>query len=78
MLTPLSSRVTWLCMVGLTTRQKQVLAFIKASVKRRGFSPSRREILVRFGCSEEHLRALVRKGYIKIHPIVSRGIQVLK
>ena len=65
----------------LTARQSQILDVIKENIKETGFPPTRAEIAQYFGfrspnASEDHLRALERKGYITILPGSSRGIQV--
>ena len=66
----------------LTDRQKEVLAFIKAFLKKSGFPPTSGDIAEEFGfksltASTQHVRALERKGYIKCSPGVARGIRVL-
>ena len=65
----------------ITSRQQQVLDFIKASITGKGYPPTRREIteFFKFGspnAAEEHLRALDRKGYIDLRRRTSRGITV--
>jgi repressor LexA len=67
----------------LTPAQFRVLEFIRSSVKRRGFPPTRLEIQVAMGyaspnAAEDHLKALKRKGAISITPRTARGIQVLE
>lgn len=68
-------------MEKLTTRQSEILDLIKTNIKQTGFPPTRAEIAQAFGfrspnASEDHLRALERKGYITILPGSSRGIQL--
>ncbi|HSR53921.1 MAG TPA: hypothetical protein VLV83_24095 [Acidobacteriota bacterium] len=65
----------------LTKRQEQVLEFIRTHIAGYGYPPTLREIGDRLNiCStngvDDHLRALERKGHIKVRPRVSRGIQL--
>lgn len=69
-------------MEGLTTRQAEILDFIRESIERNGMAPTRAEVALRFGfksknAAADHLRALEQKGHIKLHPELSRGIQLL-
>ena len=66
----------------LTARQQQVLDCIRESQSETGMAPTRAEIAERMGfqsknAASDHLRALERKGYIKLHGDRSRGIQLL-
>ena len=66
----------------LTPAQSNVLEFIRSYIEQRGFPPTRPEIQTHFGYSsagaaQDHLRKLERKGAIKIHRRVVRGIEVL-
>lgn len=66
----------------LTARQEQVLDCIRESQMETGMAPTRAEIAERMGfqsknAASDHLRALERKGYIKLHGDRSRGIQLL-
>lgn len=66
----------------LTARQQQVLDCIRESQMETGMAPTRAEIAERMGfqsknAASDHLRALERKGYIKLHSDRSRGIQLL-
>lgn len=70
-------------MEGLTSRQAEVLDFIRENLERTGMAPTRAEIALRFGfrsknAAADHLRALDQKGYIKLHSDLSRGIQLLE
>lgn len=70
-------------MEGLTTRQAEVLDFIRENIDNTGMAPTRAEIALRFGfrsknAAADHLRALDQKGYIKLHSELSRGIQLLE
>ena len=71
-------------MVGqdLTPRQKQILEFIKQTVRQRGYPPSVREIGEALGLSSSstvhgHLSRLEEKGYIRRDPTKPRAIEVL-
>ena len=69
-------------MEGLTTRQAEILDFIRESIERNGMAPTRAEVALRFGfksknAAADHLRALEQKGHIKLYPELSRGIQLL-
>jgi len=65
----------------LTTRQEEVLDFVRAFIRERGYPPSVREIGVRFHiyprAAFDHLKALERKGYLKRTGSTPRGIEVL-
>ena len=68
-------------MIALTSRQQQVLDFIRAFMETEGAPPTRAEIAEAIGfrsvnAAEEHLRALVRKGVLTVLPGVSRGIRL--
>jgi repressor LexA len=56
-------------MKGMTTRQRQVLDFMRAFTDRHGVPPAVREIAERFGFTAraafDHLRALERKGMLE-------------
>ena len=66
----------------LTDRQREVLDCIRRNVQDTGMAPTRAEIAELMGfqsknAASDHLRALERKGYIRIHNDRSRGIQLL-
>ena len=68
-------------MTELTERQRQVLEFIDAEVRRRGYPPSVREIGEAVGLSSSstvhaHLAALQEKGYLRRDPTKPRAIEV--
>lgn len=68
---------------GLTERQQQVLDCIRSHLMDTGMAPTRAEIADIMGfqsknAASDHLRALERKGFIRIHNDRSRGIQVLE
>lgn len=66
----------------LTERQQEILDFIKHAIKEQGFPPTLREIGKAFGIRStkgvnDHLAALERKGKIRRHAELSRGIEVI-
>jgi repressor LexA len=65
----------------LTERQEKVLGFLKSYAKRHGYPPTFREIGEHFGfqwaASRMHLKAMEKKGFIKMTPSKSRGIEIL-
>ena len=67
----------------LTSRQQEVLAFIRNSVEVFGVPPTRAEIASAFGfasanAAEDHLRALSRKGAITLETGSARGIRLVE
>ncbi len=67
---------------ALSTRQQQVLDFLRATVARRGYPPSVREIGEALGLSSpstvhSHLSALAKAGYIRKDPSKPRAIEIL-
>jgi repressor LexA len=65
----------------LTTRQKQVLDFIRDLIRNRGYGPTVREIGENFDINSPngvmcHLKALEKKGIITREPNMSRAIQL--
>ena len=68
-------------MVKLTPRQSEVLEFIKCYIDDTGYPPTRADIAKELGfrsanASEEHLKALAKKGAIEMIPGASRGIRL--
>lgn len=66
----------------LTTRQRQVLEFIREELTASGMPPTVAEIAAAMGVSSTngirgHLQALERKGAIELVPNASRGIRLL-
>ncbi len=64
---------------ALTKRQNQILKFISEYIDNIGFPPTRNELSAHFGfrspnAAESHLRALEKKGVIRIERRRSRGI----
>ncbi len=65
----------------LTKRQNEILTFIRSSQQKNGYPPTRAEISAHFGfaspnAAEAHLRALERKGAVRLQSGVSRGIHL--
>ncbi len=70
-------------MSDLTARQAEILQFIRDTLEASGYPPTRAEICTAFGFSspnaaEEHLRALERKGAIRLEPGAARGIRLVE
>ena len=68
-------------MIKLTARQSEVLDFIRSYIEEIGYPPTRADIAKELGfksanASEEHLKALARKGAIEMIPGTSRGIKL--
>ena len=66
-------------MKKLTNRQEEILNLIKVHISDFGFPPTRADISKALGfkspnAAEEHLRAIEKKGFIKILSGASRGI----
>ncbi|MCK3655597.1 repressor LexA [Pasteurellaceae bacterium Macca] len=66
----------------LTPRQQEIFDFVKNHIENTGMPPTRVEIAREIGfkspnAAEEHLKALARKGYIKMLSGTSRGIRIL-
>jgi len=69
-------------MDNLTTRQQEILDFLKQWIHEHGMPPTRAEMCASLGfrspnAAEEHLRALQRKGAIEMLPGSSRGIRIM-
>jgi repressor LexA len=67
---------------SMTDRQRQILEYVRAEVRRRGFPPSVREIGEAVGLSSSstvhsHLAALEAKGFIRRDPSKPRALEVL-
>jgi repressor LexA len=68
--------------IALTTRQRQILDYILATVHDRGYPPSVREIGEAVGLSSpstvhSHLSALTKAGYLRRDPSKPRAIEVI-
>ena len=68
-------------MKELTKKQRKVLEFLTSYTKKYGYPPTIREIGEHFGflwtAARGHLQAIGRKGFIKINPSRSRGIEII-
>lgn len=67
----------------LTMIQNDVLDYIKTYIGAEDSAPTRSEIASAFGWSshnaaECHLRAIAKKGYIRLVPGISRGIRIVR
>ncbi len=65
----------------LTDRQRHIFDFISRSIREKGAPPTIREIGERFSIRSTNgvrsiLSALIKKGYIRKTPLVSRGIEL--
>lgn len=70
-------------MSKLTLRQEKVLQLIKNYAEETGYPPTRAEIAKILGyksanAAEEHIKALARKGAIRVIPGASRGIRLVE
>jgi repressor LexA len=66
----------------LTDAQQGVLDYIVQYRNSKGWPPTRGEIAKHFGwdssnAATQHLRLIEKKGYIRLVPMISRGIEVL-
>jgi len=66
----------------LSTKRQHIIDFIHRFLMDRGYPPTVRDILSGCGISstsvvDYHLKALAKEGYIRRHPEVSRGIELL-
>ncbi|OGW25221.1 MAG: repressor LexA [Nitrospirae bacterium GWC2_42_7] len=68
-------------MKELTLKQRSILEFITTCIQKLGYPPTVREIGEHFGflwaAARGHLKTLEKKGFIKIAPYRSRGIEVV-
>jgi repressor LexA len=65
----------------LTERQREILDFIASTERRRGVTPTHREICDRFGytsygTAHKHLKLLERKGFLRRRPHQKRGLEL--
>lgn len=70
-------------MSKLTSRQQEIVDFIKNTLEVLGAPPTRAEIAQAFGFSspnaaEDHLRALAKKGVLVLEPGAARGIRLVE
>ena len=69
--------------IRLTDRQNEVLAFVSAFIEENEYPPTRGEICLHFGfksptAAYDHLKALEKKGLVKVFKGCSRGVKVLQ
>ncbi len=69
--------------VKLSKKQEEILNFLKAEIKSKGYPPSVRETCAAVGLSSTstvhaHLKTLERKGVIRRDPTKPRAIEILK
>jgi len=67
----------------LTTKQRQVLDFLKSEIRQHGYPPTVREICDAVGLSSTstvhaHLETLERKGFIRRSPTKNRSTEILE
>ena len=65
----------------LTPKQQKILDFVRKTIEKTGFPPTRAEIAKAFrysspNAAEDHLRTLERKGALELTPGASRGIRL--
>ena len=69
-------------LLPLTTRQREVLEFVRQFMAKAGYPPTVREIGAHFGFVPrsifDHLKALERKGYLRRTASKSRSLQILE
>ncbi len=68
--------------MALSSKQRQIIDFIRRFLVERQYPPTIRDIVTGCGISstsvvDYNLRILEREGYIRRHPEVSRGIELL-
>ena len=66
----------------LTQRQTQILEFLQNFKNQEGVAPTYREISGHFGfkstkAASDHVRALEKKGYVRLHGNRSRSIEII-
>jgi len=67
---------------NLTQRQTQILDFLRNFKNQEGVAPTYREISGHFGfkstkAASDHVRALEKKGYVRLHGNRSRSIEIV-
>ena len=68
-------------MSGMTARQQETLVYIKSYIAKHGYSPSCADIAGEFSITRktahDHVKALARRGIIKVTPFVGRSIIIV-
>ena len=68
--------------LSLTEKQAKILQFVEEHIDKVGFPPTVRQAADFFSISakaaHDHLRAVAKKGYIRLFPGSARGIEVIK
>jgi len=69
-------------MKGLSAKQQRIIDFVHSFLQDNGYPPTVRDIQSGCGISstsvvDYHLKVLAKEGYIRRHPEVSRGIELL-
>ena len=67
---------------NLTQKQSQILGFLQKFKNQEGVAPTYREISGHFGfkstkAASDHVRALEKKGYVRLHRNRSRSIEII-
>lgn len=67
----------------LTEKQRVILEYISRRITAHGSSPTVREIGAQFSISStngvrQHLTALIKKGYLRKHEFISRGLELTR
>lgn len=69
-------------MTELTCKQFKVYEFVKGHIKDKQYPPTYKEIAKEFSITvksaHDYIKAIERKGYVKIIPIIARGMVVIK
>ena len=68
--------------INLTNKQLQIFKFIYQSIRENNLPPTNREIADHFNLSigtvQDHIKALVKKGFLSITKNASRGISIVR
>ncbi len=66
---------------SLTEKQAKILTFVKQHIEAVGFPPTIRQIASYFSVSakaaHDHLRAIAKKGYLRLFPGSARGMELI-
>ena len=67
---------------SLTEKQAKVLSFVSNHINTVGFPPTVRQVASYFGVSakaaHDHMRAIAKKGYLRLFPGSARGMEVVR